>query len=353
MQRNHTETSSLGYVRRQMPDRSFEGSRGRYAAPPTQRAPAAPVPGAKELKAPSLPRGATLHEEATGAPSAVAAVSLKAEALEALLRETAGQNKQNTQELSSTQNRVDQLSLKLSAIDSALNASEKAVLALREEHNSVVRTSGGQTAERVDALARQVQALEAAFCDYSTQSERKQQDLQARCERLALEGSAPASAGEPLETLTARVAACEELCRSTAARPTDGACSQEELREWVRKEVVPDLKRSVAQADRSEAVNAVSMGVHEQVWTRLRADLPERFSAMREAAVRATVPLRATVVKPTRGKEVGDSIELRHPIQELEGTYYMQRLHVGAGASVTAELFPVADADGPLVVFDY
>ena len=347
MQRVGSE--SLGYVRK-MPQRCNEGSRGRYAAPPqvklnmpTRNEQTSPVLSVEAAKIAEVPEKHVIVEE----PSTNG---------DARLSENVAK------EVSATKGRVDQISMKLSVLDSALKATERSVIALREDLSSISKNAGGQTAERVDALGKQIKTIEQSFCDFSTLNDRKHANVveEVACLRSAAIESAECSTSsvapetsKEIEMLKANVKELKEQISGLEATQSDERREiTQSLLDWLQDTALPDLKRS--SMDRkvcSEVAQGAAQLTYDKLKEHVDAEMRQRDSAACEVIHRYSYPLEATVLRATNGHDVSQRIFLRHPVRQIEGTSYMQLLQRGINGAVASELFPVMDANGPLVAF--
>lgn len=267
-------------------------------------------------------------------------------------------------DLSSTKARVDQISVKLNILDNAVKGTEKSMAALREEHGSIAKAAGGQTSERVDALMRQLKTLEDSFCDFSSRVERQCKELAEGAERQTHEATySSQSRWEDLDAgvaaLAARLRACEDAFANTRAAEACAAPapapSQDEITAnvvaWLRAEGIPDVKRSLAQADRTDVIQAASACAYERLSERMEKEWTGRLAGVQDMVHRCSLPLSGTVVRATHGKQPGDVVDLRHPIRVVAGTSFMHLVSRGANGVVSTEMFAVEDAAGPLVAF--
>ena len=115
MQRSAHDIGNLGFVRRQLPERSADGPR--HSARPETKTQTRKDPAATK---PAIVESVLLRD-----PTAKAAI------VESVLQDMRALNKP-MEDLSSTNTRVDQISMKLSVLDNAVKSTEKAVTALRE-----------------------------------------------------------------------------------------------------------------------------------------------------------------------------------------------------------------------------
>lgn len=347
MQRIGSE--SLGYVRK-MPQRCNEGSRGRYAAPPpvkfnmpARNEQASHVRGAEATKTVEVPNKHAIVEEPPSSGEAHLSESV-------------------TKEVSATKGRVDQISMKVSVLDSAVRATERSVIALREDLSSVSKNAGGQTSERVDALGKQMKTLEQSFCDFSTLNDRKHAHVveEVACLRNAAIESTKCSTGtvtsetsKEIETLTTKVKEVQQQIEGLeAARSDERSQTTQLLLDWLQDNALPDLKRSIM--DR-KLCSEIAQGAAQLTYDKLRehvdTEMQQRDATLCAAIHRYSFPLEATVLRATNGHNVSQRVSLRHPVSQIEGTYYMQLLKRGANGAVLCELFPVMDSNGPLVAF--
>jgi len=345
MHRGNQDLGSLGYVRRQMPEKS-----NRYAAAPVTRVSMPPQEMRSRGGAPTAappPRPAALPANAEPSAKTAAAESIM-EQLRALGK--------SCDDLSSTKARVDQISVKLSVLDNAVKATEKSVAALREEHGSIAKAAGGQTSERVDALMRQLKTLEDSFCDFSSRLERQCKELADSAERQSHDAANSTQFSDldaGIAALSVRVRACEDAFTSQTETPS--APTQEEITasvvSWLRAEGLPDVKRSLAQADRTDVIQAASACAYEKLAERMEKEWAGRLACLQDTVHRCSLPLRGTVVRATNGKQPGEAVDLRHPIRVVGETSYMHLVARGANGAVTTEMFAVEDESGPLVAF--
>lgn len=375
MQRTGAEFGSLGYVRRQMPDRNSEGSRGRYAATPVTQATLPAQDGrAKAAGGPSV--------NTTGQPQAAAAAAekqhdvLKAEAVNQVRAELKVLEK-SCEEITSTKSRVDQISMRLSVLDNAVKAQEKGVTALREEYGALSKNVGGQTAERLEGVVRQVKTLEDSFCEFSARQERSAKQLREEMDVLAADQpseSADETAAQQqskVDDLDASVAAlatqlraCEDALAKTThvdasvaslAQTKDAAASQQGVVDsvvaWLQGNALPDLKRALLAADRSDIVQAASTVAHEKIEERMQAEMKAQLGGLMEHMMRCSVDLSAVLLRPTNGLQTSDLVMLRHPISRIGDITYMRRCRQKSDGAVIVDMFPVDDAEGPYVCF--
>ena len=366
MHRGNQDLGSLGYVRRQMPEKSNEGSRGRYAAAPVTRvavppqetrprgAPAA-TPPTRSAAQPVGPQSEEPSAKTVGSLSGEP--SAKTAAADSIMEELRALGK-SCDDLSSTKARVDQISVKLSVLDNAVKATEKSVAALREEHGSLAKAAGGQTSERVDALMRQLKTLEDSFCDFSSRLERQCKELADGAERQT-HAAASSTQLSDLDTgiaaLGVRMRACEDASASQTGVLSAPAPTQEEVTasvvSWLRAEGLPDVKRSLAQADRTDVIQAASACAYEKLAERMEKEWAGRLACVQDTVHRCSLPVRGTVLRATNGKQPGVAVDLRHPIRTIGDTSFMHLVARGANGAVTTEMFAVEDETGPVVAF--
>ena len=340
MQRNIQDIGNLGYVRRQLPERLPDAPRGKHAS---QRHAAE---AGKQAQRQSFPREAT--------SSAKDAVTTKIVAVESVLEDMRAHGGP-LEDLSSTNSRVDQISMKVSVLDNALKSTEKSLAALREEHGSIAKTSGGQTSERVDALDRQLRTLEESFCSFSARLERQCREVSDGVARLSTAvdsraDTSTASLENGLAALTAKVRACEDLCSTLQGKPLAASEVIDAVVSWLKCEAIPDIKRTLSQADRSDILQAATMAAHDK----LAALMKEEVAAVActpELVHRCSLPMEARVLRATNGRNATETVVLRHPIKVIGDTSYMHYVERGRNGAVAIELFPVEDSTGPLVAF--
>ena len=382
------ELASLGYVRGQAP----QGSRGRVL-PASSGAPhssgtdqrsdrneRAEAAGRQGTVAHASQRGAQHGKGGNhGASKAEPPVATSdpmdavAEALAEL--RTAQMASEDTQSL---RGRVDQISVRLSTLDNAVKSQEKGVASLRSDLSSVSKNQGGQQAERAEGLARQMHTLEDSFCEFSSRVDREIQALALDVESARVGGLQPTCEGqdgagngvrgaleqradqleEAVCSMASQLRACED--RIFALKSTDGAQkasegASEELRTWVstwiRAEIVPELKRSLAAADHADIFQAASVSAYEKVSTRLDSEIAARMAAAQQTWHRWSFDLEAVLLRDANGLLAGERVLLRHPIQQVADVTYMHRLSRGEDADIVCQLFPVEDALGPVVAF--
>lgn len=356
MQRNGAEFGSLGYVRRQMPDRNSEGSRGRYAATPITKA---SLPPQQEGRGKALAPPPTASAPAPP-PVAEKQDALKAEAVSQVRAELKVLEK-SCEEITSTKSRVDQISMRLSVLDNAVKAQEKGVSALREEYGALSKNVGGQTAEKLEGVVRQVKTLEDSFCEFSARQERSAKQLREEMDVLAVDQSetdADGSARSRIEDLDASLAALAaqlRACEDALAKSKDSAVSQQVTVDavvgWLQSSAIPDLKRNLLAADRSDIVQAAATTANEKLEERMQTEIKTQMGGMMEQVLRCSVDFPAIVLRATNGLRTSEPVILRHPITRIGDITYMRRCRRGAEATVVMDLFPVEDAEGPYVCF--
>lgn len=383
------ELASLGYVRRQ----ASEGSRGRAAPASSGSGPRQagggdhrhdrPDPAARGNNyAPPMPRGGAQGKGGggAGAPSVATAEapSLAPGAMEAVAEALAElkEAQKASEDTQSLRARVDQISVRLSTLDNAVKSQEKGVASLRCDLSSVAKSQGGQQAERAEALARQVHTLEDSFCEFSSRLDRELQELAAGVQAGAGSSAAPAPAEEEAEgtleqrvdqldeavsAMAAKIRACEDAIMTLKPSDTQQSAekSAQELRAdvcawtsaWIKAEIVPELKRSLAAADHADIFQAAGMSAYEKVSSRLDNEIAARMAASQQTWHRWSFDMEAVLLRDTNGLCAGQRVLLRHPIQQIADVTYMHRLRRGADAEVVAELFAVEDTRGPIVAF--
>ena len=355
MQRNGAEFGSLGYVRRQMPDRNSEGSRGRYATTPIIRA-SLPAQDAGRGKGPTTP--------ATIAPAPPPVTekqeALKVEAVNQVRAELKVLEK-SCEEITSTKSRVDQVSMRLSVLDNAVKAQEKGVSALREEYGALSKNVGGQTAEKLEGVVRQVKTLEDSFCEFSARQERSAKQLREEMDVLAADQSDADADGnthsriEDLDASLAALASQLRACEDALAKSKDSSVSQQStvdaVVEWLQSSAIPDLKRNLLAVDRSDIVQAAATTAYEKLEERMQAEIKMQLGGTLEHVLRCSQDFPAVVLRPTNGLRTSEAVTLRHPITRVGDITYMRRCRRGAEATVIVDMFPVDDSEGPYVCF--
>ena len=343
MQRTQ-DIGNLGFVRRQLPEREGPRQQGKTRKDPrpgnASNASNASNAASIASNAASIASNAASNANIAASIASNASIAAVMPAIvEGTLARESKEELRALGELSCTNTRVDQISMKLSVLDNAVKSSEKALAALREEHGSIAKSSGGQTAERVEALGRQLRALEESFCSFSARLDRQCKELAESAARLQSEGCRKEDA------LAAKVRACEDLCAALQGKlqVQDVADS---VVQWLKREAIPDMKRTLAQADRSDILQAATMAAHESLLTEIKT-----AACAPETIHRCSLPLEAQVLRATHGKHVGDALLLHHPIVTIGETNYMHCVARGSNGAVDVELFPVEDAAGPLVAF--
>jgi chromosome segregation ATPase len=292
------------------------------------------------------------------------------------------------EEIASTKSRVDQISMRLSVLDNAVKAQEKGAAALREEYGALSRNVGGQTAERLEGVVRQVKTLEDSFCEFSARLERSAKQLREQMDLLAAdqsgEGAGETAArqksraddlGASVAALAAQLRDCEAVlaktkdvdakvdslaaqlraCEEKLAKSQTSGVSQQSVVDsvvaWLQSHALPDLKRSLLAADRSDIVQAASAAAHEKIEERLQAELKAHMSGLMETVMRCSTDIPAVLLRPTNGLQVRDAVTLRHPIAAFGDVTYMKRCRRGQDGAVVIDMFPVEDAEGPYVCF--
>ena len=294
---------NLGYVRSNMPKRALQGSLGRYAPSPPNPATARSASGRSREAEPPPPSGNT----------------------EDLLKELGALGKA-CDDISSTQTRLDQFSMQMSLMDSAVKSTQKSVLALREDHNSIAKLSGGQTHERMDALTKQVKTLEDSFCDFSARMERRCAEASDTSQRLAAgqEAHLVAEAEAPVH-LDVEQLLLDPLLNSKLDQLLNSKLDS--LRDEMMRS--PSCHESdIAQAASADSTEQTTRLIHQ-----------------------CSIDCAAQVVRAVNGKEEGDLLLLRHPILQMGSTSYMHTVKRGENGTVSTELFAVEDCDGPFVIF--
>ena len=283
MQRSAHDIGNLGFVRRQLPERSADGPR--HSARPETKTQTRKDPAATK---PAIVESVLLRD-----PTAKAAI------VESVLQDMRALNKP-MEDLSSTNTRVDQISMKLSVLDNAVKSTEKAVTALREEHGSIAKGSGAQTSERVDALGRQLRTLEESFCSFSARLDRQCKDIAETVARLQSETSRKEDA------LAIKVRACEDLCGALQGK-LQVQDVVDTVVQWLKREAIPDMKRTLAQADRSDILQAAAMAAHENLTTEMKLQIAA-VACSSEAIHQYSLPIEAQVLRATQGKHAGETI---------------------------------------------
>ena len=212
--------------------------------------------------------------------------------------------------------RTDQMAMRLNGLEITVKAMENAVKALRQEVGSQAKASGGQAWERVEAVSAQVKSLETSFCEFSSRVDRESKEARELVERAATK---PATEG-----------------------------SADEIKNWVRETIVPEIHNSVIDSDRLDVVQAASTNAYDRVMEQIDTS----NAATPEMVRRCSVPFIATVLRNIEDKIPGDTVgPLHHPIVKIKNVAYMHLLSHGPNASIEDNLFPVEDEDGPCVAF--
>ena len=323
-----------------MPAGTSEGSRGRHT-------PAIPV--VRTVVLPSKPSASAPAYPATSAPAYPATSAVPTERLP-----NADAVNKVLLEIKDTKNRVDQLALRLSLLDNSLKAQEKGVVALRQDYGALSQSVGGQTSEKLDGVAKQVKTLEDSFCEFSARIERGAAQLRDDVDLFAAENLGAVGGAARLDallqqhdanlaSLASQLRACEDVIVKTQRVPSSSEESTAAVAAWVQSTVVPDLKRILMEADRSEVVRVAAAAASEGAQAEIQAQL--------DRALICTVDLCATVLRPANGAEPGDRVLLRHPIKQVGQKTYMHRYAQGPLGEVLREAFPVDDPDGPYICF--
>jgi len=333
-----------------MPHRCNEGSRGRYAAP-------VPV----KVNTPSR-SGPPVPDAEAAAVKGVQASDKPAPAEESPATEEAVLSDVFTKEVAATKSRVDQISMKMSVLDNAMKATERSVFALRDDLSSVSKNAGGHTAERVEALFKQVKTLEQSFCDFSSSSDRKHVEVaeEVSCLRDAARDASTCSPEAGAEDRCAEISMLadeikdlrQQIAALDSARSEERAHTTQLLLDWLQDTALPDLKRSVLDRNVcSELAQASSQLTYQKLREHMDTEMEQRDGALCQAIHQYSYPLEATVLRESNNHKIHDTVLLRHPISQINENSYMHLVKRGGNGAVRSELFLVMDKNGPCVAF--
>ena len=356
------QSVDLGYLRKNIPYRVNEGSRGRYAAPPPPTK-SLPVQNTETVPEKNVELAAPVNAApVNAAPVNAAPVNAAPVNSEQSLRMS-----DTVKELAGATNRIDQISMKVSVLDGAVKAIERSMIALREEQSSIAKTAGGQTSERVDALAKQIKVLEESFTEFSSRLERQNKDTNDEVSRLRstaignTPSHMPVDQETVLKSMSEDLEKCKMECKNLMEKKTQAIdMTQAEIHrevsqtviDWLQDTAIPDLKRNTLERSaQNDIVQNASDMTYERLRECLEAESKKMHSEVYEAIHRYSFPIAATVLRETNGFQATETVTLRHPVHEVDSTSYMQLVRRGANGSVSSELFPVIDAQGPYVAF--
>ena len=355
-----SELGSLGLVRRSAVAHEFPRTSRSLGATAPARAPPQEISTQEHGQ-----RGKVLAAAGQTEPT-VAQMEPLREALAELHRA----HRQNEAAAGATDGRLDQIGLRVGTVDTGLRSVEKSMASLRQEFSSLAKTHGGQTAERTDAVERQSKQLEQSFQEFSTRIDRQVAEAteQMAAAAAALQSGTPSS--ELFERIERRLSQCEERCANAlAARPPpdealppEAAVTQEALllmrtelqtwmKDWFVETGLPEMQYKLAAIDRRDQTEALATAVFQRMCEKLDSEWVSRLQLNHDTIHRCSVLHAASVLRATNGLTEGDSVWLQHPIQQVRESFYMTRTTTGPNGEVATELFPVQDAQGPLVVF--
>lgn len=139
----------------------------------------------------------------------------------------------------------------------------------------------------------------------------------------------------------------------------EGARASEDLKAWAESwffaTFLPEARHCAKAA--AEGVEAAAAKALEesraQTCAFLLAQLEARFAELDDRVLLSSQGVKATLLRPdtANGGELGAVVELHHPMQRSGDTVYMRRARPGPAGALRVELFPVEDADGPVVCF--
>ena len=350
---NMSSSGSLGFLRRSVP--GLEGSRGRYARRDV-REHMREVRESRDLREPrdareareprepreARPRGAqsARHDE----PEPRGAQAARPDEREQLIQEL----RRPDRELEAVVSRVDRLDMKLNTLENSSKNSEQALVALRDDCTALSKACGGRAADRTDAVGQQLKTLEDSFCDYSARTTRAADEthagllaLKGRVEQLAVCPVPPLEPDalprlEPLQAEHNTLAAQHAALRSEH----EALKSQHEA---LQARLEP-LQAGLAKLDALEA----RLATLEPLCARV-VELEQQASA--DEIQKLAFQLPATVLSERTGLPVDASVQLQHPVTELNGTSYMRMLQRDSGSGLIFRQVPVQDETGQLVRF--
>ena len=348
MQRMSREIGSLGLVRR--------------AAPDAHRAPSRTVPQTplQRVTIPDRQRITPDTQSSDSPPTSRSTWTARGNVDCPKNASTAG-DKNDSSINTSLAERIDQMDMRVHLVEDVIKGVERVLTSLRQDIASITRAQGGRLAERVDEVERQTKQFEQSFTDLSARIERQLKEASEQMTRaFARESAAEVKGDSPAEYFSEALRALEERLanyeqRSVAETSDCSSVLRTELVNWLdhrlETEIVPELRRGIAAADRKDIVNDTVMTAMQQLREHMESTVAEHEHITADVIHRCSHRQRAVVLREVNGFKVDDVVFLQHPISRVQDTYYMTRLSSDGDGAIRSEQFLVEDEDGPAVLF--
>ena len=210
-------------------------------------------------------------------------------------------------------------------------------------------------AEEIETLKARVQRLEALAQRLEALAQRQQAQLEQLCVASLRSRDATQEAADEQ-----RASASERWKSDTEERLETLEKAREDLKAWTEawffSTFLPEARlcaKTAAEGVQAAAGRALEES-REQTCDFLLTQLETRLAELDDRVLLFSRPVRATLLRPDtcEGEDVGISLELHHPMQRCGDTVYMRRAVVGGAGELRVTLFPVEDADGPVVCFE-